>query len=68
MVYSKLFQQLPQAAKDAIYDRLIEILSDDGMTDVRYARLNSDARRAISDILADTQAGFVTRQRVFREH
>ena len=66
MVYSKLFQQLPQAAKDAIYDRLIEILSDDGMTDVRYARLNSDARHAISNILADTQAGFVTRQRVLR--
>jgi hypothetical protein len=62
MLYSSSFQQLPPAAKNAIYDRLIATLSDEG-TATRDPRLTTDQRHAILEILGDTQPAFQARLR-----
>jgi hypothetical protein len=54
MIYSEAFDALPPAAKDAIYLRLWEVLSG-RETATRYARLSSDDRQAVLEILRDTK-------------
>ena len=47
---------LPAEAKDAIYQRMRQVLSD-GLKEQNYARLSHTDRRAIVEILRDTQQG-----------
>lgn len=54
MIYSPLFEGLPGAAKDAIYQRLKQVLSGDDRSP-RYQHLSLEDRRAIAEILADTK-------------
>ena len=57
MVYSEAFKALPPAVKDAVYGRMLDILSrtDDRPRD---ARLSAVDRRAILEILRDTKPDF----------
>jgi hypothetical protein len=54
LIYTETFDALPDAAKDAVYHRLWEVLSGTATED-RYTRLDPDDRRAIVDILRDTK-------------
>jgi hypothetical protein len=54
MIYSTAFDALPSAAREAIYQRLWDVLSGADRED-RYARLSASDRRAIVDILRDTK-------------
>ena len=56
MVYAPLFDELPDAARDAIYRRLWQILSG-SEKDARYLRLPLADRQAIVEILRDTKKG-----------
>jgi hypothetical protein len=51
---SPLFDALPSAAKDAIYQRLWQILSG-GVRTTEYRHLSRDDRRAVVEILRDTK-------------
>jgi len=54
LIYSPAFDALPAAAKDAIYQRLWAVLSDDD-TSPRYDRLTLGDRQAIIEILRGTK-------------
>jgi hypothetical protein len=54
MIYSRAFDALPQAALDAIFERLWSVLSG-GVDDPRYAHLASADRAAIVEILVATK-------------
>ena len=54
MIYSDLFDALPQPAKNLVYRRLWQVLSGQDK-DARYARLSQADRRAIIDILRGTK-------------
>ena len=54
MIYSAAFDALPQSLKDATYRRLWTVLSG-ADTNRRYARLTTDDRRAIAEILRQTK-------------
>jgi len=56
MIYSEAFSALPAEAKDAIYQRMWQVLSG-GLQEQKYARLSHTDRRAIIEILRDTQQG-----------
>ena len=59
MIYSRAFDALPSAAKDAIYERLWAVLS--GTDKARkYSKLSPDDRAAIVSILLDTKPGLPT--------
>ena len=59
MVYSEAFDGLPPAVKDAVYRRMLDILSGrDRHT--KYARLSDEDRRAVLEILRDTKPDFPT--------
>jgi hypothetical protein len=62
-IYSAQFEQLPDAAKRALYQRLWTILSGTE-TDGRYGRLVVADRRAIVDILRATKSDLPTRFRM----
>jgi hypothetical protein len=54
MIYSDAFDALPPAARDAIFRRMWQVLS--GKADpTKYARLSSEDRRAVIEILRDTK-------------
>ena len=54
MIYTEAFDGLPAEAREAIYKRMWRILS--GMErGEKYARLSSDDRKAIVEILRDTK-------------
>jgi hypothetical protein len=53
MIYSDAFKALPDEARRSIYARVGEILAGRD-PDPRYARLSSDDRAAVRDILRDT--------------
>jgi len=55
-VYSAAFDALPDQAREAMYRRLWEVLSE-AVTDERYAALSADDRAAIVEILAATKPG-----------
>jgi len=54
MIYSEAFDNLPAAAKDAIYKRMWEILSG-AEKEKKYTRLLPADRQAIVEILRDTR-------------
>ena len=54
VIYSEVFDALPQAAKAAVYQRLWEVLSGRD-TAKRYNVLSAADRAAIIDILRDTK-------------
>jgi hypothetical protein len=54
LIYSAAFDQLPAAAKQAIYLRMWEVLSGQDRAP-KYARLSSADRQAVLDILRDTK-------------
>ena len=54
MIYSPLFDGLPDEAKDAVYRRLWQVLSG-AARDPRYQPLSLDDRQAIVEILRDTK-------------
>jgi len=57
MVYSEAFEVLPPAVKQAIYRRMIDVLSSHGTRDDRV-RVSVDDRRAVLEILRDTKPDF----------
>ena len=54
MLYSPAFDALPRESKDAIYQRLWQVLSGEESSP-RYARLSHRDRQAIIEILRDTK-------------
>jgi hypothetical protein len=54
MIYSPAFDALPAAAREAIYERMWEILSG-RETHARYERLSAADRQAVVEILRDTR-------------
>lgn len=54
MIYSEAFDGLPAEAKDAIFQRMWQILSGEER-DKKYARLSPADRLAILEILRDTK-------------
>jgi hypothetical protein len=59
MIYSSQFDNLPQEAKGAIYQRMWQILSGQE-TSSRYRHLSRTDRMAITDILRDTKKDLPT--------
>ncbi len=57
MIYSNTFEALPQAAKDAVYAMLFEVLSS-APPESKYARLTSEKRREVLEILTETKPEF----------
>jgi hypothetical protein len=59
LVYSSAFDALPEAARHAIYNRFIEVLTgkDDNP---EYEHLSSATREAILSILIETKPEFAT--------
>jgi hypothetical protein len=53
MIYSAVFDALPQPAKDEIYRKLFTVLTSN--PEGRYARLSAEDRKAIFEILCDTK-------------
>jgi len=60
MVYSAAFDGLAPAVKNAVYGRMLDILSDDDPRKVD-ARVTADDRRAVLEILRDTKPDFPDR-------
>lgn len=60
MVYSDAFDGLPPAVKEAVYRRMLDVLSRNDPHATR-ARLTADDRRAILEILRDTKPDFPVR-------
>jgi hypothetical protein len=56
MIYSEAFDGMPVAARQRIYRRLFDILTEKEKSP-RFARLSTDDRRAILEILRDTKKG-----------
>ena len=57
MMYSEAFDGLPPAVREAVYRRMLDVLSgNEGHA--AYARLSADDRRAIVEILRDTKPDF----------
>jgi hypothetical protein len=54
MIYSDAFDALPDAARDAVYRRLWQVLSG-GDRSPKYERLSAADRRAVVEILRDTK-------------
>ena len=57
MVYSEAFEGLSPAVKEAVYGRMIDILSGKDVR-TRYARVSADDRRAVLEILRETKPDF----------
>jgi hypothetical protein len=57
MVYSEAFDALSPAVKEAVYRRMLDVLSGNDPPGAR-ARLSADDRRAILEILRDTKGDF----------
>jgi hypothetical protein len=56
MIYTPAFDALPQLAKDAVYNRMWEVLSG-REKQPRYRALSLADRRAVVEILRDTKPG-----------
>jgi hypothetical protein len=58
MIYSEAVGRLPAPARQAVYDRMREILAGSTSADhraTRYSHLSADDRRAITEILRETK-------------
>ncbi len=56
MIYSEVFDALPDYAKDAVYRRLFDVLSGKDTSEA-FARLSKQDRSAIFEIVRDTKHG-----------
>ena len=56
MIYSEIFESMPAAARDRVYQRLNEVLSGKDQS-LKYAHLSAEDRRVILEILRDTKPG-----------
>jgi hypothetical protein len=56
MIYSPIFDALPEAVREAIYQRMWQILGGSERSE-RYARLSDADRTAVVQILRDTKKG-----------
>jgi hypothetical protein len=56
MIYSEIFDAMPQATRDRIYRRLYDVLSGRDQSP-KFSHLSSDDRSAILEILRDTKPG-----------
>jgi hypothetical protein len=56
MIYSEAFAGMPQAARERIYRRLFDVLTEREKS-ARYSKLLSNDRRAILEIIRDTKKG-----------
>ena len=56
MIYSPTFDALPDAVRDAVYERLRAVLTTEADGD-SFARLTTSDRRAIAEILEETKPG-----------
>lgn len=56
MIYSEAFDALPQTARNAVYSRLLEVLSGED-TSAKYRHLSPSDRLAILEILRETKKG-----------
>ena len=54
MIYSEAFDGMPKAARERIYRRLFDVLTEREKS-ARFARLSTEDRRAILEILRDTK-------------
>jgi len=54
LIYSEAFDALPADAKDAVYQRMWQVLNGNA-TDARYSALSADDRTAIIEVLRDTK-------------
>lgn len=54
MIYSEAFGGMPEAARERIYRRLFDVLTEREKS-ARFARLSTEDRRAILEILRDTK-------------
>jgi hypothetical protein len=57
MVYSEAFEGLSPAVKEAVYARMMNILSGNDARPL-YTRISADDRRAVLEILRETKPGF----------
>jgi hypothetical protein len=53
MIYSEIFNAMPEPARNRVYQRLQEVLSGKDQSP-KFAHLSSDDRQAIMEILQDT--------------
>jgi hypothetical protein len=56
-VYSEAFDELPASIKQAVYRRMLVILSGTDRA-ARYDRLSPEDRQAVLEILRDTKPDF----------
>ena len=56
LIYSEAFDELPEITRDRVYRRLWEILTGRD-TSAKFAKLSSEDRKAIFEILRDTKKG-----------
>ena len=56
LIYSEAFDELPEITRDRVYRRLWEILTGRD-TSAKFAKLSSEDRKAIFEILRDTKEG-----------
>ena len=54
LIYSDAFEQLPPKLKERIYERLLEVLSDED-TSPAFEKISTDSRQAIREILVATK-------------
>lgn len=57
LIYSRAFDGLPQPAKEAVYRRLVEVLTGKDRSEI-FRGLSDSDRQAILEILADTKTDF----------
>ena len=56
MVYSDVFERLPDRVRALIYERLFDVVTREAGTD-RFDRLSAEDRRTILEMLGDTKTG-----------
>ena len=63
MVYSEAFERLPAPVKDAVYQRMLDVLSGHA-AQAAHVHATVEDRRAILEILRDTKPDFPAVQSV----
>jgi hypothetical protein len=58
MVYSQAFDGLPEGVRQAVYQRMVDVLSSDAPRAPGTARVTAEDRRAVLEILRDTKPDF----------
>ena len=56
MVYTKAFDNMPDLARERVYQRLYDVLTGKD-TSPKFAPLSADDRRNVLEILRDTKEG-----------